>query len=822
MYDHRKIEKKWQKKWFSKNLFQADRKSKKKKSYVLDMFPYPSGSGLHVGHPVGYTGSEIVSRYLRLKGSEVLHPMGWDAFGLPAENYAIKTKIHPAKSTASNIKTFKRQLQELGFSYDWSREISTCDPLYYRWTQWFFGFLYLNGLAYKKKAPVNWCESCQTVLANEQVVDGKCDRSKDPVIQKELAQWFFRITDFIEDRGETSGLINGLKKIDWPESTKLGQLNWIGKSIGCNVSWKVAGTTHHLDTFTTTVDTIYGVTFAVISPEHPLLFEFVNPKNLPEVKKYVENARKKTELERLAEGKDKTGIMTGAYLLHPFTGTTVPLFVADYVLMSYGTGVVMGVPAHDQRDMDFAKKYGLPILQSVKRKTGQSFVYDDVDKYRVEGTLVNSAEYTGFEIQAAREKIIYDLQKRGQAKKMVQYKLRDWLVSRQRYWGAPIPIVYDDQGKDYLVPDDELPVKLPTDVDFMPTGESPLVKSKSFHKKKDLLRIEKKLKHSGKLPKDRTIIRRESDTMDTFVDSSWYMFRFLDPTNKKEFASKKILNAWGPVNLYVGGAEHTVLHLLYARFFTKALHEHGYVNYDEPFHKLRHQGLILGENGEKMSKSRGNVITTDEVVSKYGADSLRVYEMFMGPFHDSKAWSTKGVQGVYRFLQRMYRLGTEVPMTVKSGDEKTLRLAHQTLKKVGRDIEEFKFNTAISQMMIFINHLQNISPVPREVWKMFLFCLYPFAPHIAEELWQRFDGKKMLMQSQWPMFDEELARENVIRMPIQVNGKVRTTIEVPVDIGKDEVLQLAKKDENVIRHLQGKKVLKEIFVPGKIINLVIS
>lgn len=820
-YPHRKIEQYWQNRWVKKKLFKFQKKSKKPKDYILDMFPYPSGVGLHVGHPEGYTATDIFSRYKRMRGFNVMHPMGWDAFGLPAENYAIQSKIHPEKSTLSNIKTFKRQIQELGFSYDWEREVSTCDPSYYRWTQWFFAFLQKQGLVYKKTAPVNWCESCKTVLANEQVVDGNCERCKNSVFQKELAQWFFKITAFLEDQGTTTGLINGLQKIDWPESTKTAQLNWIGKSIGCNVAWKVLGNTIVLETFTTTVDTIYGVTFMVISPEHPLLNRLITAAQKEEVEKYRENARRKTELERLSKEKEKTGVLTGSYVLHPFTGARIPIFVADYVLMNYGTGVVMGVPAHDQRDMDFAKKHQIPIVQSVALLDGKSFVYDNVDKYRIEGKIVDSGEFTGLSIMLGREKIIERLHQIHMGRKMVVYKMRDWLVSRQRYWGAPIPIVYDDKDVPYLVPDNELPVMLPKDVDFMPTGESPLVRSKSFHNNRDLLRIEKKLKKSGALQKDRRIVRRESDTMDTFVCSSWYFFRFMDPKNKKTFADKKICNAIGPVDLYVGGAEHTVLHLLYARFFAKALHRGGLISYDEPFLKLRHQGMILGEDGEKMSKSRGNVINPDEIVRQFGADTLRMYEMFMGPFDQMKPWSTKGVQGIFRFLQKVWRLATEVELSREKPDKKILRLSHQTLKKVTLDIEDFKFNTAISQMMVMVNYLQGLNPLPKQPLEMLVFCLYPFAPHLSEELWKKLGHKKMIMEESWPEYDPKLAKEDEIELPIQVNGKVRATINVPVAISQHEAIVLAKSQPNVAKYLKKKKIVKEIFVPGKIVNIVI-
>lgn len=824
-YDHQAIEKKWQDKWFSTNMFKADDTDDRPKYYALDMFPYPSGAGLHVGHPEGYTATDIISRYMRMKGYNVLHPMGWDAFGLPAENYAIKTQVHPEESTLKNITTFKRQIQELGFSYDWEREIATCLPDYYKWTQWFFHFLYKNDLAYKKEAPVNWCDDCHTVLANEQVVNGKCERCKNDVHQKNLSQWFFKITDFLEESEhegrKTSGLLDGLVKIDWPESTKIGQRNWIGKSKGCDVSWKVDGHDLVLDTFTTTVDTIYGVTFVVISPEHPELMNITSDEQREAVQKYATEAQSKSELDRM-EVKDKTGVDTGAQVIHPFTGEKVPLWVADYVLMSYGTGIVMGVPAHDQRDMDFAKKYGFEIIQSIQDKDGNTFVYDDVDKYRVEGKIIDSGDFSGLPIQEGRQTITEKLEELGQGNTKVQYKMRDWLVSRQRYWGAPIPMVFDDQDNEYLIPVDELPVELPKDVDFNPTGESPLTNSESFHNPEDLKRIEDKLKASGDMPAERTLVRRESDTMDTFVCSSWYQFRFMDPKNDQEFASKEMLQKWGPVDLYVGGAEHTVLHLLYARFFTKALHRFGYIDYDEPFTKLRHQGMILGEDGEKMSKSRGNVINPDSIVTEYGCDTLRLYEMFMGPFKDMKPWSMSGVQGVYRFLQKVWRLGTEGTLTDSKPSDEMTKIMHKTLKKVTHDIEDFKFNTAISQMMIMVNELQKLDEVPKAAVEWLIICLYPYAPHLTEELWEILGHKDMLMKQEWPAYDEELAKDDLISLPIQVNGRMRGAIEVSPDIDEADALAQAKEQENVKKFIDGKEIAKEIFVPGKIVNIVVK
>lgn len=822
-YNHQEIEKRWQKLWLTKKSFKAKDADRKPKYYILDMFPYPSGAGLHVGHPEGYTATDIIARYKRMKGFNVLHPMGWDAFGLPAENYAIKTKIHPEKSTLNNIKIFKKQIQALGFSYDWDREVTTCLPDYYKWTQWFFSFLYRNGLAYKKTAPVNWCENDQTVLANEQVINGRCDRCQGEVIQKELAQWFFKITDFIENNGKTKGLIHGLESIDWPESTKTGQLNWIGKSEGVEADFVVKGSDKKLRIYTTRFDTIYGTNFVAIAPEHPDLMSFVTDARRIEVKQYIKDSKKKNEVDRQTEGAGKTGVLTGRSAINPLTGKEMPIYVADYVLM-IGTGAVMGTPAHDHRDFEFAKVMGLKAPQVIVSAPGEAAA-ENVEVWNEalhkHGYLANSGEYDGMTTQQALEALVKKMEKEGWGKKQVHYKLRDWLVSRQRYWGAPIPIVYDDKGQEYLIPDEELPVLLPKDVNFVPKGKSPLTSSKKFHNPRDLKRIEKRLKAKKLMSKERRLVRRESDTMDTFVCSSWYQFRFMDPKNKKMFADKKMLKKWGPIDLYVGGAEHTVLHLLYSRFFTKALHRHGYVSYDEPFTKLRHQGIILGEDGEKMSKSRGNVINPDDIIKNYGADTLRLYEMFMGPFEQMKPWSPKGVHGVYRFLQKIWRLATEAPQSKKDPNDRTLKITHQTLKKVSHDIEEFKFNTAISQMMIMINHLQKLDAVPRKSLETLVFCLYPFAPHMAEELWKRMKNKGKIMDQKWPKYDERLAEEHIINLPIQINGKLRATIEVPIDIPQDEALQMAKEQSMVQKYTDGAELIKVIFIPGKILNLVV-
>ncbi len=766
-YNPNIIENKWQKFWEKNNLNKAEdfggsSASGKAKFYCLDMFPYPSGAGLHVGHPKGYTATDIISRYKRMQGYNVLHPMGWDAFGLPAENYAIKTKIHPDKSTHQNIKRFKEQIRALGFSYDWTREIDTSSPEYYKWTQWFFLFLYKNGLAYKAKAPVNWCQTCQTVLANEQAQNGKCERCGNEVSQKELEQWFFKITDFNED------LLSGLDKIDWPEPIKIMQRNWIGKSDGWEIEFKIhpvksrvagippkAELFNRVKVFTTRTDTIFGCTYLVVAPEHLVLAELKEGiENWEEVEGYIKQAKKKTALERQADIKEKTGVrIEGIAAINPANGKEVPIFVADYVLSTYGTGSIMAVPAHDQRDFEFAKKYGLLIKEVIRAVKGTEFL----EVYEGEGVLVNSEQFNGMESKIAMEKIGEWLGGKGLAKKKVNYKLRDWLISRQRYWGAPIPIIYcekcalrDSLGQGQVpVLEKDLPVLLPTDVDFVPKGESPLTKSKSFY--------------NVKCPQCHSKARREVDTMDTFVCSSWYFFRYVDLKNKKEFADRKLIDYWLPVDWYVGGAEHAVLHLLYARFFTKALFRSGLINFDEPFLKLRNVGLILAEGGAKMSKSKGNVVNPDDIIKEYGADTLRVYEMFMGPFEQAIAWDTKSLAGARRFLERAYNLKFKSENLKSTSKNLNLeRLLHKTIKKVGEDIEAMKFNTAISALMILVNEMEKGNEIPAEIFKQFLLILAPFAPHIAEQLFSELKtsnqkAKSIFLES-WPVYDQGLIK----------------------------------------------------------------
>ena len=842
-YDHKKIENKWQRFWKKHpELFAADDKGKGEKKYILDMFPYPSGDGLHMGHVESYTATDIISRYWRMRGKNVLHPQGWDAFGLPAENYAVKTKIHPAETTKKSIETFKAQMNMLGLSYDWSREINSSDPEYYKWTQWFFLLFYKNGLAYKSKGKVNWCESCQTVLANEQAEGGVCERCGKEVAQKDLEQWYFKITDFIEDSGETSGLLYGLDKIDWPESTKAGQRNWIGKSEGAQFKMKIItapafghpssseeGTGEVLDklleVFTTRLDTIFGMTFALIAPEHKLVQELKSKiTNWSEVEKYIAETKKKSELQRMAEVKDKTGVeLKGIKVLNPFTKKSISLFASDFVLAYYGTGAVMAVPAHDERDFAFAKKFGLPIDEVIKSADGQSSVVKEA--YTEDGVLINSGEYDGLTSGEARKKMTQWLAKEKIGRGTINYKMRDWLVSRQRYWGAPIPIIYCDKCGEVPVPEKDLPVLLPTDVDFMPTGESPLAKSKKFH--------------DVKCPKCGGVARRESDTMDTFVCSSWYYFRYADAKNDKEFISKAMFKKWLPVDLYVGGAEHVVLHLLYSRFFTKVLHKLGYIGFDEPFAKLRHQGIILAEDGRKMSKSLGNVIAPDSVVEQYGADALRMFEMFMGPLEDVKPWNTKGIIGISRFLERIWKLNKGV---IASGakqsrggaakneiatsptaprKDKIETLLHKTIKKVSEDIENLKFNTAISAMMILVNESGGGANLTKEQYEIFLKLLSPFAPYIVEELWLQLGHKKSIFTEKWPEYNAALVKDETIQMPVQINGKVRAVLTAPSDISEEEAKKIAISDTTIIKWLGGKEPKKVIFVKGRLVNIVV-
>ncbi len=764
-YDHKAIEKKWQKRWEESQAFKAP-DNPKKKLYVLDMFPYPSGAGLHVGHVEGYTATDVFCRFKRMQGFDVLHPMGWDAFGLPAENYAVKTGIPPAKTTGDAIDTFRSQIKRLGLSYDWSREFGTHTPEYYRWTQWLFVKFFNEGLVYKKKALVNWDPVDQTVLANEQVLpDGTAERSGAKVVQKELEQWFFKITDFADQ------LVDELDEVDWPESTKINQRNWIGRSEGAEIEFTVAGSDEKIKVFTTRPDTLFGATYMVLAPEHALVEGFAErSENKSEILSYVEAARNKTDLERQEGQKDKTGIeIKGIKAVNPANKEEIPIFVADYVLGHYGTGAIMSVPAHDERHMEFSQKFNLLVKE--------------------------------IELEDPKE-----ITKKVGGKWVKNFRLRDWLISRQRYWGAPIPIVYDPEGKAHAIPEEHLPWMLPTDVEFKPTGTSPLSQSR------ELLERTEKIFGKGWKP--------EVDTMDTFMCSSWYFFRFADPHNDKEFAGKDAMQKWLPVDLYVGGAEHTVLHLMYARFFTKALKKFGYISFNEPFMKLRHPGTILAEDGTKMSKSKGNVINPDEVIERYGADALRLYEMFMGPFEAMKPWNTQNILGVRRFLERVWNMSEKI--IDAPADTQTDTVLQQTIKKVGDDVESLKMNTAISSLMILLNRMEEGKQISAAAYKTFLQLLAPFAPHMAFELWEQIGESRLISQVSWPQYDQTKLVSATVPVAVQVNGKLRATLELPADMGEGEALAAARAEANVQKWLALGKEIRAVYVPGKVINFVIG
>ncbi len=811
-YNHLEIEPKWQEAWAEGAEKAEGTKAAGDPLYLLTMFPYPSGSGLHVGHVESYTAVDIVARKNRMEGHDVLFPMGFDAFGLPAENYAIKTGVHPAETTDKAMANFKRQFRSLGFSFDWSRELSTADPAYYKWTQWMFLLFYKNDLAYRAKAPVNWCDGCVTVLANEQVVDGKCDRCSTAVVQKDLEQWFFRITKYA-DR-----LLAGIETVDWPERIKTMQRNWIGRSEGVEVEFRgvkgemvgeigaerVHEAEFSIPVFTTRIDTLFGVSYVVLAPEHPLVDALTTIENREAVVAYRDQARKKSELERTQLEKDKAGVFIGTYAKHPLTGEEVPIWISDYVLVNYGTGAVMGVPAHDDRDFIFANKYSLPIRQVIAPPVG---VEHDlaVAAYTLDGLLVNSSAFDGLTSDEAKNMIATAVESAGKGKRVTNYHLRDWLVSRQRYWGAPIPMTWCETCGVQPVEPSSLPVVLPRDVDFKPTGKSPLVDSVTFH--------------DVTCAKCGGPARRECDTMDTFVDSSWYYLRYVDSTNKEVFAEPEALKKWCPVDLYVGGAEHAVMHLLYARFFSYALHDLGYVDFEEPFLKLRNQGLILGPDGEKMSKSRGNVVNPDEVIEQYGADALRLYEMFMGPLEDAKPWDTSGIVGVRRFLDKVWMMRERV---VEAKNVDATRAVHKTIKKVSEDIDGMKFNTAISAMMICANALHVAETIPRDAYESFVKILATFAPHLGEEIWHDLGNASSVFDESWPTYDATLLVDDLVAIAVQVNGKLRGTIEMDPTSNEKDVQDRAMATENVAKFVEGNEIVKVIYVPGRLINIVVK
>ena len=794
-YNFREIEPKWQKYWDEHKTFYTDVWDfSKPKYYALDMFPYPSGQGLHVGHPEGYTATDIMSRMRRMQGYNVLHPMGWDAFGLPAEQYAIKTGNHPEGFTKANIATFKRQLKMLGFSFDWDKEISTCDPSFYKWTQWIFKQLYNDGLAKLIDMPVNWCEELGTVLSNDEVINGKSERGGFPVVRKNMKQWVMDIPKYAEI------LLEGLNHVDWPESTKEIERNWIGKSVGAEVTFKVADSDDEFTVFTTRPDTLFGATYCVLSPEHPLTRKITTTEQAKQVKEYIAQAATKSDLERTELNKDKTGAFTGSYAINPVNGKKIPIWISDYVLMTYGTGAIMAVPAHDQRDFDFATKFGIEIIPVLEG--------GDISKeaFTEDGVHINSDFLNGLGKQEAIDKMIEWLEEKGIGDKKVNYKLREWIFARQRYWGEPIPIVFTEDNEIHVLADEDLPLVLPELEDYRPSkdGASPLDKAKDWVN----------TTFEGKKA------RRETSTMPGSAGSSWYFLRYIDPHNDKEIADPELLKHWMPVDLYLGGPEHAVGHLLYSRFWNNYLYNKGLSPVKEPFAKLCHQGMILGTNGEKMSKSKGNVINPDDMVKEYGADALRVYEMFMGPLNSDKPGDPNGIAGSKNFLDRVWRLFVESDK-IKDEENKNLeREYHYTVKKVTNDYESMSFNTAIAQMMIFINQAYKENVLPKKYAEGFLQLLNPVAPHITEELWNKLGHNESIAYEPWPTYDEEKTKSNNINLPIQINGKLRATIDIPVDEDESKIKELAH--EAVKEKLEGKTIVKEIYVKNRIYNIVVK
>ena len=834
-YPFSEIEKKWQAYWEEHKTFRVTEDpavSKDKRRYVLDMFPYPSGAGLHVGHPEGYTATDIYCRYLRMNGYNVLHPMGFDSFGLPAENYAIKTGTHPYETTTKNINNFRRQIKSLGFCYDWDREISTCDEDYYHWTQWIFEQLYKKGLAYEANTPINWCPSCKTGLANEEVKEGHCDRCGAKVEKKNIRQWILKITAYADK------LLEDLDTLDWPESVKAMQRNWIGRSEGAAVFFQLEKFDEKLEVYTTRCDTLFGATYMVIAPEHPLVGKLTTPEQKEAVEAYLDATKHKSDLERTDLAKDKTGVFSGSYAINPVNGKKIPIWIADYVLISYGTGAIMAVPAHDDRDWEFAKKFSLPIIEVLKSKV-------DVQEqaWTEDGEHVNSEWLNGLNKADAIAKMLEFLEKNGCGHKAVNYKLRDWVFSRQRYWGEPIPLVHCPDCGTVLVPEEELPLTPPSVDKYEPsgTGESPLVNVESWV--------------NCKCPKCGGPAKRETNTMPQWAGSCWYYLRYIDPKNEKAFIDPEKEKYWMPVDLYIGGAEHAVLHLLYARFWHKVLYDLGLVSTKEPFQKLVNQGMITSfayqkpnkslvptdmveerdgkyfdkETGEeltqviaKMSKSLKNVINPDDFIRDYGADSVRMYEMFMGPLTESKPWATQGFIGVYRFLDRVWRISTEkkiedieIPMDLN----KTL---HKTIRKVTEDTATLNFNTAISQMMVLVNEMNRLEVVPKKVIETLALLLSPYTPHLAEELWSMMGHEPSVANQSWPTYDEELCREDTMEMVVQINGKLRSRIMMPKSASKDEMIAAAKADEKSKVWLDGKTIVKEIAIPGKLVNFVVK
>lgn len=795
-YNHKEIEQKWQKVWDDEKAFHAGDDYSKPKYYALVEFPYPSGQGLHVGHPRPYTALDIVARKRRMQGYNVLYPMGWDAFGLPTENYAIKNKIHPKTVTANNVKRFKDQLHSLGYSFDWDREVNTTDPEYYKWTQWIFLKLFNAGLAYKSEMPINWCTSCKVGLANEEVVNGVCERCGSEVVRKVKSQWMLKITEYADK------LIEGLDSVDYIERVKVSQKNWIGRSKGAEVDFKLADTEDKLKIYTTRPDTLFGVTYMVVSPEHPILDKYKDQiKNWDAITAYREQAAKKSDFERSELAKDKTGVaIDGLMAVNPVNDTKIPIYVSDYVLMTYGTGAIMAVPAHDERDWEFAKKFALPIVEVVAGGNVQEAAFTDV----ATGKLVNSGFLTGLEVSDAKAKIIDYLEEKGIGTAKVNYKLRDWVFSRQRYWGEPIPIVKCEKCGYVALPESELPLELPEVESYMPTdnGESPLAAMTDWVR--------------TTCPCCGGPAERETDTMPQWAGSSWYFLRYTDPHNKEALASKEALKYWLPVDWYNGGMEHTTLHLLYSRFWHRFLYDQGVVPTREPYQKRTSHGMILGENGEKMSKSRGNVVNPDDIVNDYGADTLRTYEMFIGAFDLSASWSENGVKGCRRFLERVWKLQDILVDGDEYSDDLVTRM-HQTIKKVSGDYETLKYNTAIAALMSLLNDVTKKGAINKAEFKTFLILLNPVAPHVTEELWSLCGYEGRVYQTAWPEYDEAKTVENTVEIAVQINGKTKTVIEVAKDIAKEEVIARAK--EALGGKLTG-NIIKEIYVPGRIVNIV--
>ena len=811
-YDHKSIESKWQKFWLENQTFKSeDISANKPKYYVLDMFPYPSGAGLHVGHALGYVATDIVARYKRMKGFNVLHPMGWDAFGLPAEQYAIKTGTHPKETTQHNVSNFKKQINSLGFSYDWSREINTTDPNYYKWTQWIFMQLYNKGLAYEQEVAVNWCPELKAVLANEEVVNGKSDIGGHPVVRLPMRQWILKITDYAES------LLDGLDDLDWPENIKELQKNWIGKSEGVELGFEIDGHNDTINVYTTRPDTLFGASYMVLAPEHTLIHSIVTDEQRSKVEAYINETKKKSDFDRTEVNKDKTGVFTGSYAINPFSKEKIEIWIADYVLISYGTGAIMAVPGHDERDWEFASKYNLPIVEVVEG--------GDVSKAaftaKGDAKIINSSNdktlsMDGLTVDRAIKEAISFIEKNSIGRATVNYKLRDWLFSRQRYWGEPFPLIHKDDSVE-LIQEKDLPVMLPEVENYKPSddGKSPLSLVKNWVEVKD---------ESGNI-----IGLRETNTMPQWAGSCWYFLRFTDPKNENEAWSKEKENYWMPVDLYIGGQEHAVLHLLYSRFWNHVLYDLGLVSTKEPFKKLYNQGMILGDDGTKMSKSRGNVINPEEIMDEYGADSMRLYEMFMGPLNKSKPWSTKGLQGCYRFVNKLWSIIVDENGNLSKkivdndeGDKDTLFLHHQTIKKLGEDIEDLHFNTAVSQLMIYCNHLQKCNTVSKKLIEELVIILSPFVPHIAEEFWSLLGQSQTISYHSWPQYSEDLIQLDEVTIAVQVNGKLRANINVSKDSNESDVISEAMSLENVKKFTSDGNIVKTIYVPNRLLNFVVQ